>query len=256
MASDGPVNFRLDGQVAVVTGGGRGIGEAIAHALADAGASVVVAARRVAEVNKVAADIMAKGGKALAVAADVTDPDAVEALAQAAVDRFGGLSIWVNNAGGSRYFGPLGTISAQDWNDCVALNLTAVVTGTNAAARRMEAGGSIVNISSLSAAGAAPGSGHYGAAKAAVNSLTRTYSRELAPAIRVNAIQPSTIPTEVYKDALGLTEDDLPALLERKKVPLGRLGRPDDVAGVTVFLCSPAASWITGEIWTVSGGLA
>jgi NAD(P)-dependent dehydrogenase (short-subunit alcohol dehydrogenase family) len=248
-------SFRLDGQVAVITGGGRGLGEAMARALAEAGAAVVVAARRAAEVEAVAASINASGGRALGVAADVTDPEAVEALAQAAVDTFGSLSIWINNAGGSRYFGPLGNISARDWNDCVALNITAVVTGTNAAARRMTNGGSIVNISSLSAQGAAPGSGHYGAAKAAVNSLTKTYSRELAPSIRVNAIQPSTIPTETYMDALSLGDDDLPALLERKKVPLGRLGRPADVAGVTVFLCSPAASWITGEVWTVSGGL-
>lgn len=248
-------SFRLDGQVAVITGGGRGLGEAMARALAEAGAAVVVAARRAAEVEAVAASINASGGRALGVAADVTDPEAVEALAQAAVDTFGSLSIWINNAGGSRYFGPLGNISARDWNDCVALNITAVVTGTNAAARRMTNGGSIVNISSLSAQGAAPGSGHYGAAKAAVNSLTKTYSRELAPRIRVNAIQPSTIPTETYMDALSLGDDDLPALLERKKVPLGRLGRPADVAGVTVFLCSPAASWITGEVWTVSGGL-
>ncbi len=248
-------SFRLDGQVAVITGGGRGIGEAMARALAEAGAAVVVAARRAAEVEAVAASINASGGRALGVAADVTDPEAVEALAQAAVDTFGSLSIWINNAGGSRYFGPLGGISAKDWNDCVTLNITAVVTGTNAAARRMTNGGSIVNISSLSAQGAAPGSGHYGAAKAAVNSLTKTYSRELAPSIRVNAIQPSTIPTETYMDALSLGDNDLPALLKRKKVPLGRLGRPSDVAGVTVFLCSPAASWITGEVWTVSGGL-
>lgn len=248
-------SFRLDGQVAVITGGGRGIGEAMARALAEAGAAVVVAARRAAEVEAVAASINASGGRALGVAADVTDPEAVEALAQAAVDTFGSLSIWINNAGGSRYFGPLGGISAKDWNDCVTLNITAVVTGTNAAARRMTNGGSIVNISSLSAQGAAPGSGHYGAAKAAVNSLTKTYSRELAPSIRVNAIQPSTIPTETYMDALSLGDNDLAALLKRKKVPLGRLGRPSDVAGVTVFLCSPAASWITGEVWTVSGGL-
>ncbi|MGE0668814.1 MAG: SDR family NAD(P)-dependent oxidoreductase [Sphingomonadales bacterium] len=248
-------NFRLDGQVAVVTGGGRGIGEAMARALAEAGAAVVVAARRKAEVEAVAASINATGGQALGVAADMTDPEAVDALAQAAVDCFGSLSIWINNAGGSRYFGPLGNIAMKDWNDCVALNVTAVVTGTNAAARRMTGGGSIVNISSLSAQGAAPGSGHYGAAKAAVNSLTRTYSRELAPSIRVNAIQPSTIPTETYMDALSLGDEDLPALLARKQVPLGRLGRPADVAGVAVFLCSPAASWITGEIWTVSGGL-
>jgi 7-alpha-hydroxysteroid dehydrogenase len=247
--------FRLDGQVAVVTGGGRGIGEAIAHALSEAGAAVVVAARRATEVDKVAADIRARGGRALPVATDVTDPAAVEALADAAVERFGSLSIWINNAGGSRYFGPLREIPADAWRDCVELNITAVVTGSNAAARRMGEAGSIVNISSLSAQGAAPGSGHYGAAKAAVNSLTRTYARELAPAIRVNAIQPSTIPTEVYMDALGLEEKDLPSLLERKRIPLGRLGRPSDVAGTAVFLCSPAAGWITGEVWTVAGGL-
>jgi 7-alpha-hydroxysteroid dehydrogenase len=248
-------DFRLDGQVAVVTGGGRGIGAAIASALAEAGAAVVVAARRAAEVEAVAGSINAAGGRAVGLSADITDPDTVEALARTAADRFGRLSIWVNNAGGSRYFGPLADISAKDWSDCIALNLTAVVAGTNAAARRMTEGGSIIKISSLSAQGAAPGSGHYGAAKAAVNSLTRTYARELAPAIRVNAIQPSTIPTETYMDALSLGDADLPALLERKKVPLGRLGRPADVAGVAVFLCSPAASWITGEIWTVSGGL-
>lgn len=247
--------YRLDGQVAVVTGGGRGLGEGIAHALSDAGAAVVVAARRAAEVDKVAADINAKGGKALAVPTDVTNSQALEALAQAAVDTFGKLTILVNNAGGSRAMGPLTELSAKDWQDCIDLNITAVWAATLAAVKRMTEGGSIVNISSLVARGPIPGSGHYGAAKAAVNSLTKTYSRELAPSIRVNAIQPSTIPTETYMDALSLGDDDLPALLERKKVPLGRLGRPADVAGVTVFLCSPAASWITGEVWTVSGGL-
>jgi NAD(P)-dependent dehydrogenase (short-subunit alcohol dehydrogenase family) len=248
-------DFRLDGQVAVVTGAGRGIGEAIANAMAEAGAAVVLAARRAEEVEKVAADIAAKGGRALAVPTDVTDPKAVDALAQAAVDTFGRLTIWVNNAGGSRYFGPLRDISLDDWRHCLDLNVTAVLTGTNAAARRMTEGGAIVNISSRSAVGAAPGSGHYGAAKAAVNSLTLNFARELAPSIRVNAIQPSSIPTEVVMDALGLKEEDLPAFAERKQIPLGRLGKPSDVAGTAVFLCSPAAGWITGEIWTVSGGL-
>lgn len=248
-------DFRLNGQVAVVTGAGRGIGEAIAHALAEAGAAVVLAARRQNEVNKVAADIADKGGQALAVPTDVTKPDQLEQLAQAAMDHFGKLTLWINNAGGSRYFGPLQELPLQDWQDCVDLNLTAIITGSNAAAAHMTDGGSIINISSRSAMGAAPGSGHYGAVKAAVNSLTKNYALELAPAIRVNAVQPSSIPTEVVMEALGMTEAELPAFLERKQIPLGRLGAPKDVAGLCVFLASPAASWITGEIITVSGGL-
>src|SRR5690349_15798586 len=189
--------YRLDGQVAVVTGGGRGLGEGIAHALSDAGAAVVVAARRAAEVEKVAADINAKGGRALAVPTDVTNSQALEALAQAAVDTFGKLTILVNNAGGSRAMGPLTELSPSDWQDCIDLNITAVWAATVAAVKRMTEGGSIVNISSLVARGPIPGSGHYGAAKAAVNSLTETFARELAPSIRVNAIMPGYIPTEV-----------------------------------------------------------
>jgi len=142
--------FRLDGDVAVVTGGGRGLGEAIAHALADAGAAVIVAARRTDEVEKVAAEITARGGRALAATVDVTDPDAVDALAQQAVEAFGKLSIWVNNAGGSRWNGPLTEIPLSEWQACLDLNLTDVLTGTAAAAKRMTQGGSIINLASHS----------------------------------------------------------------------------------------------------------
>jgi 7-alpha-hydroxysteroid dehydrogenase len=247
--------YRLDGQVAVVTGGGRGIGEGIAHALSEAGASVVLAARRKDDVEKVAADIVAKGGKAIAMPTDVTNSQSLDALAQAAVDTFGKLSIWVNNAGGSTYMGPLTGASPDSWQHCMDTNLTAVWAGTVAAVKRMADGGAVINISSRAARGPVPGSGHYGAAKAAVNSLTETFARELAPRVRVNAIEPAWIPTEVVMNALGIDESGLPDLLEKAKIPAGRFGTPMDIGAAVVYLSAPASGWITGQIWPVTGGL-
>ncbi|MGE0669101.1 MAG: SDR family NAD(P)-dependent oxidoreductase [Sphingomonadales bacterium] len=247
--------YRLDGQVAVVTGGGRGIGEGIAHALSEAGAAVVLAARRKGDVDKVAGDIAAKGGKAVAVPTDVTNSQALEALANAAVDTFGKLSIWVNNAGGSTYMGPLTGAAPDAWQHCMDTNLTSVWMGTVAAVKRMDDGGSVVNISSRAARGPVPGSGHYGAAKAAVNSLTETFARELAPRIRVNAIEPAWISTEVVMNALGIDESGLPGLLEQARIPAGRFGTPMDIGAAVVYLSAPASGWITGQIWPVTGGL-
>ena len=245
--------FDLTGQVAVVTGAGRGIGEGIAEAFADAGASVVVAARRTAEIEAVAGAIEARGGRALAVTTDVTDDAALERLADAAVERFGGLSIWVNNAGGSRVRKPLVEQTREEWDGSLALNLSSFWAATTIAARRMDEG-CILNVSSLAAYGPVPGSGHYAAAKAAINSLTSTFAIELAPRIRVNGIAPGQIPTEVMMDALGLTEDDLEALLKHSRIPMGRLGAPADVAACAVYLCSPAAAWVTGQTIKVTGG--
>lgn len=248
-------DYRLGGQVAVVTGGGRGIGEGIAHALSEAGAAVVLAARRKDDIEKVAADIAARGGKAIAVSTDVTDAAALDALAKAAVDTFGALNIWVNNAGGSTYMGPLTGASPDAWRHCMDTNLTSVWMGTVAAVKRMADGGAVINISSRAARGPVPGSGHYGAAKAAVNSLTETFARELAPRIRVNAIEPAWIPTEVVMNALGIDESGLPDLLEKAKIPAGRFGTPMDIGAAVVYLGSPASGWVTGQIWPVTGGL-
>jgi len=246
--------YDLSGQVAVVTGGGRGIGEGICRALASAGAKVVVAARRVNEIEAVAAQIRADGGEAIAVVTDVTDDAAVDRLAQAAVSTYGSLSIWVNNAGGSAARMPLGELSRQQWDDCMLLNLTAVWLGITTAAKYMTTG-SIVNISSGAGTGPVPGSGHYGAAKAAVNSLTMTASAELAPRIRVNGIMPGLIPTEIVRTALNInSEEDLAAAEAKWNIPMGRLGTPLDIGAATVFLCSPGASWITGETMRVGGG--
>ncbi len=249
-----PALFDLTGEVAVVTGGGRGIGEGIARTLAAAGAKVVVAARRSDEIDAVAAQIVADGGQAVAVPTDVTDDAAVEALARAAVDTFGRLSIWVNNAGGSPARLPLTELSRADWDNCIALNETAVWIGIVAAARHMDTG-SIVNISSGAGTGPVPGSGHYGAAKAAVNSLTQTASAELAPRIRVNGVAPGAVPTEIFRTALGIADDDALAAAEQAwNIPLGRFGTPLDMGSAVLFLCSPAASWITGETLRVGGG--
>ena len=246
--------FSLAGEVAVVTGGGRGIGEGIARTLAAAGAKVVVAARRTDEVEAVAAAIRADGGDAFALVTDVTDDDAVDALARAAVDAYGTLSIWVNNAGGSPARLPLTELSRKDWDHCIALNQTAVWVGITTAARYMKTG-SIINISSGAGSGPVPGSGHYGAAKAAVNSLTQTASAELAPRIRVNGIAPGAVPTEIFKKALGIeTETDLADAETRWNIPMQRFGTPLDMGAAVLFLCSPGASWITGEILRVGGG--
>ena len=248
-----PQLFDLTGKVAVVTGGGRGIGQGIATSLAQAGAAVVVAARRTDEIEAVAAEIRRDGGQALAVTTDVTDDDAVDALARAAVDRFGSLTTWVNNAGGSPLRMPLSELPRDEWDRTMALNLTAVYVGCMAAARHMDRG-AIVNISSGAGSGPVPHSAHYAAAKAGVNSLTLSLSLELAPRIRVNAIAPGVVPTEIMLRAVDRTEDQLDQLLREWRIPLGRLGTPQDIGAACLYLASDAASWLTGDIMRIGGG--
>ncbi len=252
-----PQLFDMTGKVAVVTGGGRGIGEGIARSFAEAGAAVVVAARRTDEIEAVASSIRSDGGRAIAVTTDVTDDDAVEELAAAAVDEFGSLTTWVNNAGGSPMRMPLADLPRAEWDRTLALNLTSVYVGSLVAARHIVATagtGSIINISSGAGSGPVPGSAHYGAAKAGTNSLTWTLSAELAPAIRVNAVAPGAIPTEVMLTAVGKTEDQLDELLDAWNIPLGRLGTPQDIGAACLYLASDAASWVSGEILRVGGG--
>ncbi len=247
--------FDLSKDVAVVTGGGRGIGEGIAKTLAAAGAAVVVAARRTDDIERVAADIRSDGGRAIAVQTDVTDEAAVEALAKAAIDEFGGLDIWINNAGGSPLQAPLAKLERADWDASLNLNLTSVWVCTSIASRHMRDGGRVVNISSRAATMPMPGSGHYAAAKAGVNSLTETFARELGPRIRVNAIMPGAVPTEIMMEALGLGDDDLPNLEKGLRLPMKRLGTPEDLGAAALYLVAPASSWVTGHILSVTGGM-
>jgi NAD(P)-dependent dehydrogenase (short-subunit alcohol dehydrogenase family) len=247
--------FDLSDDVAVVTGAGRGIGEGIARVMAGAGAAVVVAARRSEEIERVADQIRKDGGRAIAVTTDVTDDSAVEALAQAARNEFGKLDIWVNNAGGSPIQSKLTRLPRDEWDATLRLNLTAVWSCSVIADKYLEDGGRILNISSKAAVGPIPGSGHYAAAKAGVNSLTATFAAELGPRIRVNCIMPGAVPTEIMMKALRLGEDDLPALEKNLRLPAGRLGTPEDLGAAALFLCSKASSWITGEVISVSGGM-
>ena len=250
--------FGLDGQVAVVTGAGKGIGRAIAIGLAEAGADVALAARTQADLDAVALEIRQLGRRALPLATDATSAEALEKLAAATVAEFGKLTIWVNNAGGipdatPRYL----TRTPEDSFDAqIALNLKAVWLGATVAARHMSAnGGSIINISSRAAFGPQAKNGPYGAAKAAVNSLTSTLSVELAPAIRINAIAPGPIPTDNFNESMGIdTPEKRDKVLAAIGIPLGRYGDPEDIAAAVVYMASPAASWVTGQCLYVSGG--
>lgn len=246
--------FGLSGDVAVVTGAGRGIGEGIAKVLAGAGARVVCAARRSDEVERVAREIREAGGQAIAQPTDVTDPQAIEALCNAALSEWGQLDIWVNNAGGSPLQMPLMELPLEEWNATIALNLTAIWECTRAAARTMGEGGRIVNISSIAADLVVPGSGHYSAAKAGVNMLTRAFAQELGPRVRVNCIMPGAVPTEIMMTAMKLKEEDLPGLEKMLRLPSGRLGTPEDLGAATLYFCSKATEWVTGQCVRVSGG--
>ena len=247
--------FDLNGEVAVVTGAGRGIGEGIARVLADYGATVITAARRTAEIQRVADEIVTANGKALAVTTDVTSDESVEDLAKRAVDEYGRLDMWVNNAGGSPIQAPLVDLPRKEWEATMALNLTAVWRCSAISARYMEGKGRILNISSLAAEDVIEGSGHYAAAKAGVNMLTRTFAKELGPGIRVNCIMPGFVPTEIMMTALEINEEQLPGLEKALKLPSGRLGTPRDLGAAALYLLSPATEWVTGQVIRVSGGM-
>ncbi|MBV9840103.1 MAG: glucose 1-dehydrogenase [Sphingomonadaceae bacterium] len=250
--------FRLDGGAAVVTGGSRGIGKGIAIALAEAGADVVVAARRADSLAETVAEIGRLGRRVHGVACDVSRPEEVRRLADEAVAKLGKVTIWVNNAGGQpdMKVRPFVEVSHENFQAQVDLNLTSVWAGSVEAARILPPGGSLINISSSSARSNRNMTfALYGALKAALNNLTKTLAVELGPQIRVNAVAPGPVPTEALHNTLGVTAETEDEFLPMMNVPLQSWGTPADIGAAVVFMASPAARWITGECLFVTGGL-
>ncbi len=243
--------FDLSGRVAVVTGSGQGIGRAIAWGLADAGCDVVLNARRMSDLEITAKGVEERGRQALIVAGDIRDLS--ESLADQTMERFGRIDIWVNNVGGSDEKTTRTLIDTPDeiFRSQLELNLTSAFQGCKAAAKRMGPGGSIVNISSGAGMRGSPFTGPYAAAKAGMNNLTETLALELAPDIRVNTVAPGPVATEAFSEVLG-TDGQHEAIAAG--IPLGRIGRPDDIAGAVLYLVSDAASWVTGQLILVAGG--
>jgi gluconate 5-dehydrogenase len=251
--------FDLEGRTALVTGGGRGLGRAIAEGLAEAGAHVFLASRKRAACEAAAAEIEAAGGRATALAADLTKPESLDALVAAVLDRTERLHVLVNNAGVA-WAAPFYDFPLEGWDRTFGVNVRGVFWLSRQVARHMRdaGGGTIVNVSSLSASFGATDEEQpvvaYMASKGAVESLTKAMAVKLAPdGIRVNAIAPGPFDT----DMLDHIRNDAHALARHNaQVPLGRPGAGDDIKGVAVFLASDASSYVTGATLRVDGGIS
>ncbi|MBO8137400.1 MAG: 3-oxoacyl-[acyl-carrier-protein] reductase [Desulfotomaculum sp.] len=243
----------LDGMVALVTGSSRGIGRAIAVALAKAGANVVVNYAGREDAARETADMIEEiGRKALVIKADVSDPEQVKAMVDKTVKELGRLDILVNNAGITRD-NLLMRMKDEEWDTVVNTNLKGAFNCCRAAARPMlkARGGRIINVSSVVGLSGNPGQVNYSAAKAGLIGLTRTLAGELGSrGITVNAVAPGFITTDMTEK---LPDDVKERLKER--IPLGRLGTPEEIADVVTFLCSPSAGYITGQVIAVDGGM-
>ena len=244
--------FDMTDRVAVVTGSGQGIGRAIAWGLADFGCDVVLNARRLNDLEITAAGVRERGRRALICDGDIRDFS--EIVAQRAIATFGRLDVWVNNVGGSDDKTTRALVDTPDevFRSQLELNLTSAFQGCKAAAQHMNAGGSIVNISSGAGTRGSPSTGPYAAAKAGLNNMTQTLSLELAPRIRVNGVAPGPVVTEAFLETL--TNDPAKLAAITASVPLGRNGTPDDIAAAVVYLASDASSWVTGQLLLVAGG--
>ena len=248
--------FRLDGKVAVVTGGGQGIGRGIALGFADCGADVVVIARRKTDIDSVAKEISQRGVRGLAIAGDVMDWESIPAALDQVVEELGGIDIMVNNAGGNldRKTYSLPEISLDKFDEQLHLNMKTKFWGSQQAAKRMNDEGSIINIISIAAHRPSPGFGVYSAANMGMISMTRTLAIELAPRkITVNCIAPGVVVTEMLRETMNVTDEQAKQMFDQV-IPIGRTGTPDDCAAAALLIASPAGRWITGQFIDVAGG--
>jgi len=246
--------FDLTGKAAIVTGASRGIGLAIAESYASAGAKVVLASRKQETLDQAAEKIVADGGEAFPFAAHTGDPEAVQALVAACVDRFGGVDILVNNAATNPHFGPILTSEESHWDKILDVNLKGYFRMVKAcvASMRERGGGKIINLASVAGMQHQQGMGIYGISKAGVLMLTRTLAVELAADnIQVNALAPGFIQTR-FSQVLWETPEIHQQIIAQ--VPQKRMGQPEEVTGMALYLASAVSDFTTGAVMLVDGG--
>jgi NAD(P)-dependent dehydrogenase (short-subunit alcohol dehydrogenase family) len=245
------MKWELKGKTALVTGGSRGIGLAIASAYCEAGGNVMLVSRSAENLERAAETLRGTGGEVDWTVAHVGSTGQANAAVAATMERFGALDALVNNAGTNPYLGPLMEIDDARMQKTVDVNQSSVLVWSRAAwvASMRDNGGVILNIASIGGLGVEPGIGWYNVTKAAVIHLTRQLSFELAPMVRVNAIAPGVVRTELARAIWENREDQVSA-----HIPLGRIGEVQDIAPMAVLLLSDAGSWITGQTIVIDGG--